>query len=345
MEFASGLCVFARNLLLLRDMKKIVVTGAGGFIASNLVKSLSDKGFSLVLVDDFTKVTKQQQIRGIKYEQLVQREKFFDWLDGNANEVEFVFHLGARTDTTEFDFSILEELNLSYSKKVWTGCTEKQIPLLYASSAATYGSGENGFADNESDIPKLKPLNPYGKSKQLFDEFVLAQKMQPPFWCGLKFFNVYGLGEIHKGRMASVVFHAYNQIKQNGSLKLFQSHRTDFKDGEQLRDFVFVDDVVDVCLFFYENRTAKRNGIYNLGTGKARTFNDLGKAVFASLNLEPNISYISIPKDIREKYQYFTEAGMEKLRGIGYTKEFTRLESGVRKYVEFLQKIKDLTGF
>lgn len=317
--------------------KKIIVTGSGGFIAGNLAKALSNKGFEPVLVDDFTHEKKRQNVREIQAKTLINRNDFFDWLNENANDVEFVFHLGARTDTTEFDFAILDELNLSYSKKVWEICTEKQIPLLYASSAATYGAGENGFADNENDIPKLKPLNPYGQSKQLFDEFVLQQKTQPPFWCGLKFFNVYGAGETHKGRMASVVFHAYNQIKQNGSLKLFQSHRPDFKNGEQLRDFIFVDDVVDVCLFFYEHQDKKRNGMYNLGTGKARSFNDLGKAVFASLNLEPNISYIPIPEDIRKKYQYFTEAEMQKLRGVGYEKEFTSLEEGVRKYISVLQ--------
>lgn len=314
--------------------KKIVVTGAGGFIGSNLAKKLSDKGFSLVLVDDFSNETKQETVREIGNKLLVERARFFDWFEENYAQVDFVFHLGARTDTTEFDFAILDELNLSYSKKVWALCTEKQIPLLYASSAATYGAGENGFADNESEIPKLKPLNPYGQSKQLFDEFVLQQKTQPPFWCGLKFFNVYGAGEAHKGRMASVVFHAYNQIKKTSTLKLFRSHRSDFKDGEQLRDFIFVEDVVDVCSFFYTTCNPKHKGIYNLGTGKARTFNDLGKAVFTALDKEPNITYIPIPEDIREKYQYFTEAEIQKLRAAGYEKEFTPIEKGVKKYIQ-----------
>lgn len=320
--------------------KHVVVTGAGGFIGSNLAKTLSEKGFELVLVDDFSKEEKQAVVRNIKRKLLVERVRFFDWLQGNAEQVDFVFHLGARTDTAEFNFAILDELNLSYSKKLWEICTEKQIPLLYASSAATYGAGENGFADNESDIPNLKPLNPYGKSKQLFDEFVLAQKTQPPFWCGLKFFNVYGAGEANKGRMASVVFHAYNQIQKTNTLNLFQSHRVNFKDGEQLRDFIFVEDVVDVCSFFHTTCAPNLNGIYNLGTGKARTFNDLAKAVFAALEKETNITYVPIPEDIREKYQYFTEAEMQKLRKAGYTKEFTSLEIGVKKYINTLLEHK-----
>lgn len=319
-------------------MKQLVVTGAAGFVGSNLTRKLNEKGFSnLILVDDFTE-RKAENLKGILCSQQIHRDNFIEWLTENHNEVEFIFHLGARTDTTEFNFRILDSLNLSYSKSLWEVCTIKQIPLLYASSAATYGLGENGFNDDDGTAKVLKPLNPYGLSKQLFDLFVLEQKTAPPFWCGLKFFNVYGPHEFHKQRMASVVLHAFKQISETGKVKLFKSHHPDFKDGEQLRDFIYVDDVVDVCLFFFQLQ--KQNGIYNLGTGKARTFNDLVKSIFASLELAAHIEYVPTPEDIRDKYQYFTEAKMEKLRKAGYIKEFISLEEGVKLYVEFLQKQK-----
>ncbi len=321
-------------------MKQVVVTGAAGFIGSNLARKLNEKGFSnLILVDDFTE-PKEENVKGISCTQQIHRDNFIEWLTENNHEVEFVFHLGARTDTTEFNFRILDSLNLSYSKSVWEVCTIKQIPLLYASSAATYGLGENGFSDDDATAKILKPLNPYGLSKQLFDLFVLEQKTAPPFWCGLKFFNVYGPHEFHKQRMASVVLHAFKQISETGKVKLFKSHHPDFKDGEQLRDFIYVDDVVDVCLYFFSQHQHSLNGIYNLGTGKARTFNDLVKSIFTSLQLAPQIEYVPTPEDIRDKYQYFTEAKMEKLRSAGYSKEFLSLEEGVKLYVDFLQKQK-----
>jgi ADP-L-glycero-D-manno-heptose 6-epimerase len=317
---------------------QIVVTGAAGFIGCNLVRRLNAEGFTnLVLVDDFTE-KKESNITNASYAQKIHRDDFIEWLTENSNEVNFVFHLGARTDTSEFNFRVLDSLNLSYSKSLWEICTVKQIPLLYASSAATYGLGENSFSDDETWIGKLKPLNPYGLSKHLFDLFVLEQKETPPFWCGLKFFNVYGPYEFHKGRMASVVLHAYEQIKQTGKVKLFKSHRPDFKDGEQLRDFIYVDNVIDVCLYFFTNcKLLTANAIYNLGTGKARTFNDLAKAIFTSLQLPAQIDYIDTPQDIRDKYQYFTEARMEKLRNTGCAKEFFSLEEGVKRYVDFLR--------
>jgi ADP-L-glycero-D-manno-heptose 6-epimerase len=206
--------------------------------------------------------------------------------------------------------------------------------LIYASSAATYGDGEEGF-DDEKTIFNLKPLNPYGISKQIFDEWVLEQEQKPPFWAGLKFFNVYGFGEAHKGKMASVAFQIYNQIKETGEVKLFKSHRADFADGEQKRDFIYVDDIVDVCIFLCENRI--QSGIYNVGTGKACSFNDLAKAVFKSLGKPEKISYIDTPIKIRDKYQYFTEAKVFKLRMIGYDKEFHELEDGVSKYIKKLK--------
>jgi ADP-L-glycero-D-manno-heptose 6-epimerase len=318
-------------------MKQIVVTGAAGFIGSNLCRRLNKEGYkNLILVDRFNSPDKNKNLEGVQFSSKIERDEFIHSL--NSADMEFIFHIGARTDTAEFDTSVLDALNLNYSKSLWEICTAKQIPLLYASSAATYGLGENGFSDEHSLIQKLRPLNPYGLSKQHFDLFVLEQKETPPFWCGLKFFNVYGPHENHKGRMASVVFHAYNQIRQTGKVKLFKSHQPDYKDGEQSRDFIYVEDVVDVCLFFFSHRnSSSASGIYNVGTGKARTFNDLVKPIFAALHLPANIEYIPIPEDIRDKYQYFTEAQIKKLRSIGYKKEFTSLEEGVAEYVDFLK--------
>lgn len=324
-------------------MKQIVVTGAAGFIGSHLARRLNKEGKSnLILVDDFSNAQKKKNLEGVSYSEKIPREDFIEWLSENSSEVEFVFHLGARTDTTEFNFRVLDSLNLSYTKSLWEVSTVKQIPLVYASSAATYGMGEHGFSDEHALLKNLKPLNPYGLSKHLFDLFAVEQKETPPFWCGLKFFNVYGPDEFHKGRMASVVLHAYNQIRETGNVKLFQSHREDFKNGEQLRDFICVDDVIEVCLYFYKGKIQKSKtkcGIYNVGTGKARTFNDLARAIFSSLQLEPNIEYIPTPADIRDKYQYFTEAKMEKLLSTGYRKTFISLEDGVKNYVGFLQSV------
>lgn len=315
----------------------IVVTGAAGFIGSILIKKLNQEGFkSIVAVDKFDNSLKNKNLENLIITEQVDRGNFFSWVDSNAVAIEFIFHIGARTDTTEFDWQILKELNLEYSKKIWNKCIEHQIPLVYASSAATYGLGEFGYDDdNEEIIDKLKPLNPYGISKNEFDKWALEQEKKPFFWAGLKFFNVYGPHENHKGRMASVIWHAYNQIKASGKMKLFRSHNPDFKDGEQMRDFVYVNDVVEVCYFLMHHR--KNSGIYNLGSGQARTFNDLAKAVFNNLELPEDISYIDTPEDIRDKYQYFTEAKMDKIRSIGYDKPFTSLEEGVKSYVAYLK--------
>lgn len=319
-------------------MKKIVVTGVGGFIASNLVRRLNSAGHeNIVVVDDFMQKEKQQYLPGLTYSETVLRQMFPAWIDKNPDEIRFVFHLGARTDTTSTDVQLLDELNVMFSQEVWQRCVAYQIPLVYASSAATYGDGAQGFSDDHTLISSLRPLNPYGDSKQEFDLFALAEKAKPRFWAGLKFFNVYGPYEFHKKRMASVALHAYAQIKKHGKVKLFKSHRDDFHDGEQLRDFIYVDDVVDVCVWLMENYKQVDGGIYNLGTGGARTFNDLVNAVFTSMNKPSEIEYIPIPEDIRANYQYFTEAKMEKLRNAGYTAPFTSLEEGVRKYVEFLE--------
>jgi ADP-L-glycero-D-manno-heptose 6-epimerase len=316
----------------------IVVTGAAGFIGSCLVGYLNRKGFNnIIIVDDFSPAEKLPNFEEKNICYRIERDKFFDWLDHHSLKIDFFFHLGARTDTTEFDYAIHQKLNVEYSQRVWQFCTAQKIPLVYASSAATYGSGEWGYNDDHEIVNKLQPLNPYGVSKNEFDKWVLQQAGNcPPFWTGLKFFNVYGPNEYHKGRMASVIFHAFNQIKATGKVKLFKSHRPDFKDGEQLRDFVYVKDVVDVC-FWFMNQSVNNpppNGLYNLGTGNARTFLDLATSIFNSLELKPNIEFIDTPEDIREKYQYFTEANMAKLRNAGYKDEFYTLENGVETYVK-----------
>jgi ADP-L-glycero-D-manno-heptose 6-epimerase len=298
-----------------------------------MVSKLNHEGLKqLVLVDDFAKSEKDANLAEKSCILKVDRKEFPHWLEEHHSEVEFVYHLGARTDTTEFNTEIFNELNLDYSKQVWTICTRYRIPLVYASSAATYGAGELGYADDHAIIPRLKPLNPYGESKNDFDKWVLQQEQTPPFWAGLKFFNVFGPNEYHKGRMASVVFHAFNQVKATGEVKLFRSHRPDFKDGFQLRDFVYVKDVVEVMWFLYGHR--ENSGIYNLGTGKARAFYDLAAAVFKALGLKANIHFVDIPADIRDKYQYYTQAEMDKLKSIGYSRPFSSLEDAVTDYVK-----------
>jgi len=311
----------------------IVVTGAAGFIGSCLVRKLNDERFfDVVVVDDFSNKEKTPNLEGKRFSAKVHRDEFAAWLKQNHRFVQFVFHIGARTDTTEMSTEIFDRLNLNYTKTVWKLCVEFGLPLVYASSAATYGAGELGYDDDESLIDKLKPLNPYGVSKNEFDKWALLEKKSPYFYAGLKFFNVYGPNEYHKGRMASVIFHAYNQIQKSGEMKLFRSHHPDYKDGEQKRDFVYVKDVVDVCYFLLHHR--RDSGIYNLGSGKARTFLDLAKNVFYSLDKKPNIQFIDTPKDIRDTYQYFTEANMDKLASIGYDIPFHGLEQGIQDYVQ-----------
>jgi ADP-L-glycero-D-manno-heptose 6-epimerase len=311
----------------------IVVTGAAGFIASCLVSRLNAANFNdIVVVDNFSVAKKEDNLKGKKIKEFVDRDTFIEWLDKHYEEVEFIFHLGARTDTTEFNKDVFDLLNLNYSKAIWNACCEYQIPLVYASSAATYGSGTLGYDDDEATIPLLKPLNPYGDSKNDFDIWALQQTAKPFFWAGLKFFNVYGPNEYHKGKMASVIFHAYNQIKAHGSMKLFRSHHPDFKDGEQMRDFVYVKDVVEVCMFLMHHR--KNSGIYNLGSGQARTFMALALNTFEAMGVTPNIDFMDTPENLRDNYQYFTEANMSKLRSIGYDKPFHSLEEGVKDYVQ-----------
>lgn len=325
----------------------IVVTGAAGFIGSCMVQFLNDEGYNnIIMADDFGVEEKRDNWTNKEYTDIVERLSLIEWLQRHNTKVACFIHLGARTDTTEFDYAIHEKLNVEYSKNVWQYCVENNVPLVYASSAATYGDGDLGYNDNHEVPFQLKPLNPYGVSKNEFDKWALQQETHPPFWAGLKFFNVYGPNEYHKNRMASVIWHSFNQIKKSGVVELFKSHRPDFKDGQQLRDFIYVKDVLQVIGWIMEQThdqmtTSLRltNGLYNLGTGTARSFEDLVKSTFAGLDLSAKIEYIDMPLDIRDKYQYFTEANMQKLKDAGYNKSFYSLEDGVGDYVRnFLNK-------
>ena len=309
----------------------IVITGAAGFIGSVLVGYLNQQGFTdLVVVDDFSNPLKEGNLNGKRFTHKVQRMQFFDWLDNHHRMVQFVFHLGARTDTTEPSKEIFETLNLTYSQRIWRACCAYGLPLVYASSAATYGNGDKGYHDTTPPAD-LTPLNPYAWSKNAFDEWALTQQEKPFFWVGLKFFNVFGPNEYHKGRMASVVFHSFQQIQKTGSMRLFRSHKPGIGDGEQKRDFVYVTDVVNVLYFFMHLR--KKSGLYNLGTGQARTFLDLTTAVFSALNRTSNIAFMDTPEDIRDTYQYYTQADIQKLRDAGFRQPFTCLEDAVQEYV------------
>ncbi len=335
----------------------IVVTGALGFIGSCLISYLNQKGIDdIVAVDDFSHTEKDINLAHTRTSIRVERDAFLDWFDKNHPSVSFVFHMGARTDTTEFDRSVFLKLNLDYSRYLFLLCQKYSKPIVYASSAATYGAGELGYSDKDDAlIYQLKPLNPYGDSKNDFDKWLLQmvesrevlnakpffggeELAEFPFWIGLKFFNVYGPNEYHKGRMASTIFHFFNQIQAKSSVNLFKSHRPDFKDGEQMRDFIYVMDLVKVMFWFYqqslETPPSVKSGIYNLGTGKARTFNDLVAQVFKNLDKQLIINYIPTPEDIRDSYQYFTEADMKKLHKAGYDTPFTSLEEGITDYVQ-----------
>lgn len=314
----------------------IVVTGAAGFIGSCMVRKLNDEGQqALIVVDEFSRADKNQNLKNKDFVQKIARADFLNWLEKNTDEVEFIYHLGARTDTTEQDVAIFDKLNLNYSKSIWNICSNAQIPLVYASSAATYGLGELGYDDRHDVVEDLQPLNPYGRSKNDFDIWALKQPSKPPFWAGMKFFNVYGPNEYHKGRMASVIFHTVRQIKATGGMKLFRSHRPDFEDGQQSRDFVYIKDVIDVLYFFQQQFEGQKDlsGLYNLGTGTARSFWDLASNTFKAMDLEPKITFIDTPIDIRDTYQYFTEANMGKLKKAGYQKAFYSLEKGIEDYV------------
>ena len=317
----------------------ILISGAAGFIPSCLAHRLFKEGHDLVLVDSFNFPEKNKNLEGLSSCKRIERDDLFTWIEENEPVIDFVFHLGARTDTTETKKYIFDKLNVEYSQDIWRYCTLEDIPLIYASSAATYGLGEHGFVDDHEIVNSLKPLNAYGDSKNNFDKWALKEFMSPPAWYGFKFFNMFGPNEYHKGRMASVVFHFYNQLIKTGEVNLFKSHKNDYKNGEQTRDFIYVDDLINVMLHFHDNEREINNGLYNIGTGSARTYNDLAKAIFKAVGKDPVINYIDTPEDIREKYQYFTEADMTKVKSTGYEKVFMSLEETVAHYVnEYLAK-------
>lgn len=311
----------------------IVVTGTAGFIASCMVQRLLDDGIcDIVSVDDFSRRGKQRNFSAKSVLQRIDRLQFPNWFEEHAEEVDFVIHLGARTDTTEKSWATLLQLNLDYTKSIWNICSAYHIPLIYASSAATYGNGKSGYVDRHDIVDELQPLNLYGRSKNEFDKWALSQKEYPPFWAGVKFFNVYGPNEYHKGRMASVILHAFHEINETGKVNLFRSHKEEYQDGMQLRDFIYVKDVVSVLRFLMTKLPS--SGLYNIGTGRARAFKDLAIATFKAMERSVNIEYVDMPLDIREKYQYFTEADISKLRNAGYDRPFYTLEEGVKDYVK-----------
>jgi ADP-L-glycero-D-manno-heptose 6-epimerase len=310
-----------------------LVTGAAGFIGARFIESCQRRKILTLSVDREKHFLARKEHQIIDFGKILDFETLFDWLKKNRPPLNAIVHLGAITDTRETNGELLHRYNTGYSQSLWNYAVAEQIPFIYASSAATYGDGTCGYRDDEKLIPQLKPLNPYGESKQKFDLWILAQEASsscPPFWSGFKFFNVYGFGESHKGFMSSVVLHAFQEIQEKGQFCLFRSHREGVPDGFQKRDFVFVDDVVEVLHFAIEKPIER--GIFNLGTGQARTFLDLAHSVFTVLNRPEKIQFIDMPLDIRDKYQYFTEAKMEKLQSKGYPCSWTPLEVGVEKY-------------
>jgi len=315
----------------------ILVTGAAGFIGARFVESCNQRGTPLVSVDLRAHFNARGELSGLDFGRIVDRAELFAWLRDAHPEIAGVVHLGACSSTTETRVDYLAEWNVEYSKRLFEWATEACVPMVYASSAATYGDGRLGFEDDESRMRKLEPLNPYGRSKLEFDLWVLEREREgrtPPSWAGFKFFNVYGFGERHKGGQASVVVHAFDQIQATGRVRLFRSHHSDFADGEQSRDFVYVGDVVDALHFALAAPIPR--GIFNLGSGWARSFRDLARAVFAALGREESIEWIDTPVAIRDNYQYFTEAHMERLRAEGWDAPTTSLEEGVRHTVERL---------
>ena len=316
----------------------IVITGGAGMIGSMIAWHLNTKlgRDDLMIVDHITHEAQWQNLVHRQYVEYLDRDQLFDFLEGN-DDVTAVIHMGAISATTERDFNKLVETNIHYSQDLWSWCAENAVPFFYASSAATYGNGDAGYDD--SSIKNLRPLNGYGYSKHFFDQWVMRQtpESSPPAWAGFKFFNVYGPNEYHKERMASVAFHTFNQFSETGTMKLFKGTKTGVKDGEQLRDFVYVKDCANIIEHFFSAALTKKpapNGIYNIGTGQARTFKDLAANVMESMGKAPHITYIDMPADLQGKYQYFTEANMTKLRKAGYNAPMTSLEDGVKDYVQ-----------
>jgi len=313
----------------------IVITGGAGFIGSVLAAEINRKWnrSDLLIVDKFDYKDAWKNLRNIKFEEYIHADEFIDLLDElNLDQIDFIFHMGACSSTTENDVNYLFKNNTEYSKILFEIATDHNIPFLYASSAATYGDGKLGYSDDPRSTKDLQPLNPYGFSKKLFDDFVLKQKKTPSTWAGFKFFNVFGPNEYHKENMCSLVYKAVNQIKESGEVKLFKSHKDGFEDGKQLRDFVYVKDVVELMLL--SARKNKLKGIFNLGTGKANSFYDLVDFTFKAMDKETNIKYIDMPENIRDQYQYYTQAEMDKLLKIFPEFKFKSLQESVFDYVQ-----------
>ena len=316
----------------------LLITGAAGFIGARLVQACNEQGIDLISVDDPSMMGAREEHAGLDFGRVLHRDELLATLESERPQLRGIVHLGACTDTTEMDVEFLTRVNLDYSRGLWQFCTVMEVPLVYASSAATYGDGAQGYDDDEGAMASLQPLNPYGQSKLDFDLWALEQEsldLHPPHWSGFKFFNVYGFGERHKQRMASVVLQAFDQIRESGRVRLFQSHHPDYEDGGQMRDFIYVEDVVRVLLFALTHPIER--GIYNLGTGTARSFKELAETTFKALEAPVQIDYVPTPEDLRERYQYFTEARMDRLRAAGYDAPFTSLEEGVADYVARLQ--------
>jgi len=316
----------------------LLVTGAAGFVGARWVESCNRRGQRVISCDEPQYFTQRQEHQGLEWGQIVDRAALLEWLKSTQPALRGIVHLGACTDTTELDEAYLTEVNLQYSQSLWRYATQAAVPFVYASSAATYGNGKLGYSDEENRLSQLKPLNPYGDSKQRFDLWALEQEkkdLHPPQWSGFKFFNVYGFGERHKEKMASVVLHAYDQIQTTGRVKLFKSYRSEIPHGLQKRDFIYVEDVLAALWFALEKPIPR--GIYNLGTGKARSFLDLAHAVFAACGRPPQIDFIEMPETLRDRYQYFTEAELGRLRSTGFAQEMTSLEAGTRQYIERLR--------
>jgi len=319
---------------------KIILTGGAGFIGSCFLWKLNKEGIEDIFVVDHLNERKEKNLKNKKFSDYFEKGEFLRLIEKDKIErVDTVIHLGACTSTVETNAEYIIENNYIYSKILAEWCLRNNIRFIYASSAATYGDGENGFSDEDEITLKLKPLNLYGISKHLFDLWVVSNKLTGKF-VGLKFFNVYGPNEYHKGEMRSIVAKAYDEIVKTGKIKLFKSYRKNIKDGEQKRDFISVFDVINVIFFFMKNPTV--SGIFNVGTGKARSFNEVANIIFSILGKTPSIEYVEMPERIKRQYQYFTEARVEKLRKAGYTENFSSLEEGIKSYIEFLRETKYL---
>jgi len=320
--------------------RMIVVTGGAGFIGSNIVARMCESGAWDVVVCDRLEtadLAKWKNIAKHPIADLWAPEELFEQLERHADRIEAVIHMGAISSTTEPDADLILRTNFSLSRDIWDWCAVRNVRMIYASSAATYGDGETGFEDRDDpdSLNALRPLNAYGYSKYLFDQYAVRQADRgeaPPQWAGLKFFNVYGPNEGHKGGMKSVVAQIWPKVQAGETVSLFRSHNPNYPDGGQLRDFVFVDDVVNIILWLLEREDI--SGVFNAGSGQARSFADLARATFAAAGKEPSIAYVDMPEAIRDRYQYFTEASMDRIRALGYSGQSTPLEEGVRRYVQ-----------